>query len=106
MRHDRAILPAILAGDGQSSVRIFALAFGVFAVNRLTLALLENAHEARTLVHLSRSVAFALIAYAIRDKSRSPPECRVRGGGRSVVRVSGAVPSRGPRSRRAAEYVV
>jgi hypothetical protein len=51
---------------------IFALAFGVFAVNRLALALLEDAHEARTLVYLSRFLAFALIAYAILYESRSP----------------------------------
>ncbi len=50
---------------------IFALAFGVFAINRVALALLEDAHEARTLVYLLRFLAFALIAYGILDKSRS-----------------------------------
>ena len=50
---------------------IFALAFAVFAVNRVALALLEDAHEARTLIYLSRFLAFALIAYAIVDKTRT-----------------------------------
>ncbi len=50
---------------------IFALSFGLFAVNRVALAVLEDVHEGRTVVYLLRLAAFALIAYAIVDKSRT-----------------------------------
>jgi uncharacterized membrane protein HdeD (DUF308 family) len=48
---------------------IFALAFGVFAVNRLFLTFLDEAHEGRTYVYLVRLLAFLLILIAIVDKN-------------------------------------
>ena len=47
----------------------FALAFGVFAVNRVLLSLLEEDSEARTYVYLVRALAFLLIAAAVVDKN-------------------------------------
>jgi glucose uptake protein GlcU len=49
---------------------ILALAFVVFAINRVVLTALGDDDEARTLVYLVRLVAFALIAVAIIDKNR------------------------------------
>jgi O-antigen/teichoic acid export membrane protein len=49
---------------------IFALAFAIFAVNRIILAALDEADEARTIVYLSRLAAFVLIIVAIVDKNR------------------------------------
>ena len=49
---------------------ILALAFLVFAVNRVVLTALDDDDEARTLVYLVRLLAFALIAIAIIDKNR------------------------------------
>jgi hypothetical protein len=49
---------------------ILALAFLVFAINRVVLTALGDDDEARTLVYLVRLVAFALIAVAIIDKNR------------------------------------
>lgn len=49
---------------------ILALAFVVFAVNRVVLTALDDDDEARTLVYLVRLLAFALIAFAIVDKNR------------------------------------
>ena len=48
---------------------IFALAFGVFAVNRILLTALDDESEAKTLVYLARALTFALIALAIADKN-------------------------------------
>jgi len=48
---------------------ILALAFLVFAVNRVILTALDDDDEARTLVYLVRLLAFALIALAILDKN-------------------------------------
>jgi len=49
---------------------LFAVAFVIFAVNRLLLTFLDDESEARTLVYLARAVAFAIIIAAIVDKNR------------------------------------
>jgi Family of unknown function (DUF5985) len=49
---------------------IFAVAFAVFAVNRIRLSALDDESEAQTIVYLARALTFALIALAIVDKSR------------------------------------
>jgi hypothetical protein len=41
---------------------IFALAFAVFAVNRVLLSALDDESEAQTAVYLARAVTFGLIA--------------------------------------------
>jgi hypothetical protein len=48
----------------------FALAFAVFAVNRLALVLLDPDDESRTWVYVARLAAFVLILVAIVDKNR------------------------------------
>ena len=50
---------------------IFALAFAIFAVNRLILSILDETDEGRTYVYLVRLAAFVLILLAIIDKNRS-----------------------------------
>ena len=52
----------------------FALAFGIFAVNRFVLALLEEDDEARPYVYLVRLLAFLVIIAAIVDKNRPRAE--------------------------------
>jgi len=49
---------------------LFALAFAIFAVNRIALSVLDDESEARTLVYVARAVAFGLIVVAIVDKNR------------------------------------
>ena len=48
---------------------IFAVAFAVFAVNRVLLSVLDDESEARTAVYLARAIAFGLIALAVVDKN-------------------------------------
>jgi hypothetical protein len=48
---------------------IFALAFAVFAVNRVLLSALDDESEAQTAVYLARAITFGLIAVAIADKN-------------------------------------
>lgn len=48
----------------------FALAFVVFALNRLALVLLDTDDESRTWVYVARLAAFLLIIVAIVDKNR------------------------------------
>ena len=48
----------------------FALAFLVFALNRLALVLLDTDDESRTWVYVARFAAFVLIIVAIVDKNR------------------------------------
>lgn len=55
---------------------LFAIAFGVFAVNRVILTVLDDDDEGRTIVYLVRAAAFALIALAILDKNRTARERR------------------------------
>ena len=50
---------------------LFAIAFAIFAANRLALTLLDDESEGTTLVYAARAVAFALIIGAIVDKNRS-----------------------------------
>jgi membrane protein CcdC involved in cytochrome C biogenesis len=57
----------------QSSDRlfaIFALAFAVFAVNRLVLVIMGDDDENTTYVYLVRLAAFVLILVAIFDRNR------------------------------------
>lgn len=49
---------------------LFALAFAIFAANRIALTALEDESEARTIVYLARAAAFGLIVLAIVDKNR------------------------------------
>ena len=50
---------------------LFAIAFGIFAANRLALTVLDDEGEGATLVFAARAGAFALIIAAIVDKNRS-----------------------------------
>jgi uncharacterized membrane protein HdeD (DUF308 family) len=50
---------------------IFSLAFTLFAVNRLLLAILDESNEARTWVYVMRLVSFVLIIAAVADKNRA-----------------------------------
>lgn len=49
---------------------LFALAFGVFAVNRTALAAIDPENESRWWIYLLRLAAFALIIVAVVDKNR------------------------------------
>lgn len=49
---------------------LFALAFLVFALNRLALVVLDSEDESRTWVYVARLAAFVLILVAIVDKNR------------------------------------
>ena len=59
---------------------LLALAFWIFAANRLVLTVLGDGNEASVYVYLARLGAFALILAAIVDKNRSrrarPPSTR------------------------------
>lgn len=65
---------------GDRLFAIFALAFAVFAVNRLVLFLLDPRTENTTVLYLVRLAAFVLILVAIVDRNRrddtteEPPE--------------------------------
>ena len=50
---------------------LFALAFAVFAANRIVLTALAEDSESRTIVYVVRFLAFGLIAYAVIDKNRA-----------------------------------
>lgn len=50
---------------------LFAIAFAIFAANRLALTVLDDEGEGATLVYAARAGAFALIIGAIVDKNRS-----------------------------------
>lgn len=47
----------------------FSLAFGVFALNRVLLSVLDPQSEARTWIYLVRALTFVLIAAAVIDKN-------------------------------------
>lgn len=49
----------------------FALAFAVFAANRLALVIVPKDNEAITLIYLVRGAAFLIIIAAVIDKNRS-----------------------------------
>lgn len=53
---------------------LFAIAFAIFAVNRIALSALDDESEARTVVYLARAAAFGLIVLAIVDKNRPQRE--------------------------------
>jgi hypothetical protein len=59
--------------SGDRLFAIFALAFAVFALSRLGLAVLDEANEARSWVYLLRLATFVLIIVAIVDKNRDAP---------------------------------
>lgn len=49
---------------------LFAMAFGLLAIQRLALSLSAAPMEDRTMFYLLRLLAFAIIAFAIIDKNR------------------------------------
>lgn len=49
----------------------FAVAFAVFALNRLVLVITEHESEAQTIVYLCRALGFAIIIVAVLDRNRS-----------------------------------
>lgn len=55
---------------GDRLFAMFALAFAVFAANRIALAAIDDASEAETLVYAARALAFGLLLAAIVDKNR------------------------------------
>jgi len=59
---------------------IFAIAFAIFAINRILLSALDDKDEARTVVYLARAITFALIALAIVDKNRPLRTLRIPRG--------------------------
>ena len=61
---------------GDRLFAMFALAFVIFAVNRVVLTALDQDDENRTIVYIVRFLAFALIAAAIADKNRSSAPAR------------------------------
>jgi hypothetical protein len=60
--------------SGDRFFGFFALAFAVFAVNRIVLTILDDESEARTLVYVARAVGFGLIVVAIVDRNRPARE--------------------------------
>ncbi len=54
---------------GDRLFAVFSAAFGIFALNRVLLSMLEEDNEARTWVYLLRAATFALIALAVLDKN-------------------------------------
>ena len=55
---------------GDRFFAFFALAFVIFAVNRIALSALDDESEVRAVVFLARATAFGLIVVAIVDKNR------------------------------------
>jgi hypothetical protein len=49
---------------------LFAIAFAIFAVNRMALTIVDN-EEGETLLYAARAGAFGLIIAAVVDKNRS-----------------------------------
>ena len=65
--------------SGDRFFALFALAFAIFAANRIALAALDDESEARTIVYVFRALAFGLIVVAIVDKNRpATPRRRLR----------------------------
>lgn len=54
---------------GDRLLAVFSVAFAVFALNRLLLAVLDEESEARTWVYLLRAATFLMIAAAVADKN-------------------------------------
>jgi hypothetical protein len=59
---------------GDRFFALFALAFAIFAANRIALNALDDESEARTIVYLARAAAFGLIVLAIVEKNRPQRE--------------------------------
>ena len=62
--------------SGDRFFALFALAFAIFAANRVALAALDDESEARTIVYVFRALAFGLIVVAIVDKNRPAAPAR------------------------------
>jgi hypothetical protein len=60
--------------SGDRFFAFFALAFAIFAANRIALTALDDESEARTVVYLARAAAFGIIVLAIVDKNRPQRE--------------------------------
>jgi hypothetical protein len=60
--------------SGDRFFAFFALAFVIFAANRIALSALDDESEARTVVYLARAAAFGIIVLAIVDKNRPQRE--------------------------------
>ena len=56
---------------GDRLFAFFALAFAIFAVNRLLLTALHGDGDGRTVLYTVRAAAFSMILLAIIDKNRS-----------------------------------
>lgn len=56
--------------SGDRFFLLFAIAFGVLAVQRLTLATVNPAHEGVPYIYIARLLAYSIIIYAIVDKNR------------------------------------
>lgn len=52
----------------------FAIAFAIFAANRLVLVATDRADEAQTVVYLLRAAGFIVIILAVIDRNRSATE--------------------------------
>lgn len=48
----------------------FAIAFGIFAVNRLLLAATERADETQTVIYVLRAAGFVVIIAAVLERNR------------------------------------
>lgn len=72
---------------GDRLFAMFALAFVIFAINRVVLTALDQDDESRTLVYVVRFLAFALIAAAVVDKNRASATSVAPGRSRSRRRV-------------------
>jgi Family of unknown function (DUF5985) len=59
---------------GDRFFALFALAFLIFACNRIALGALDDESEARTIVYVARAAAFGLIVLAIVEKNRPQRE--------------------------------
>jgi hypothetical protein len=89
---------------GDRLFAFFAVAFAIFALDRILLVSLSGDTEARTLVYLVRAAAFLTIIAAVIDKNRpfagvtgsSPEDGRA---GASAVSRSGSPPGGAPRGR-------
>lgn len=59
---------------GDRLLLAFAVAFSIFALNRLLLAITERANEGQTLIYVLRLAGFAVIIAAVLDRNRGSPD--------------------------------
>lgn len=59
--------------SGDRFFLLFAIAFGVLAVQRLVLAVVPPAHESAPYIYVARLLAYLIVIYAIVDKNRVRP---------------------------------